>query len=127
MSTTISLITCGFGNQQGGNWVVADLILCTEGIFSASTSPEFFFSLAYRLASTVCSQTRQRTATNPMVRGSSGGELMGQEEGEDVDCRVSILDATGQVALHPGNSVGPILPYTLCRLLIPFFPESQVF
>lgn len=62
-----------------------------------------------------------------MVRGSSGGELMGQEEGEDVDCRVSILDATGQVALHPGNRVGLILPYTLCRLLIPFFPESQAF
>lgn len=62
-----------------------------------------------------------------MVRGSSGGELMGQEEGEDMDCRVSILDTTGQVAVHPGNRVGPILPYTLCRLLISFFPESREF
>lgn len=80
-----------------------------RAVFSAS-----FFSVAYRLVSTVFSQTRQRTATNRMVRGSSGGELAGQVDGEAMDCRVSVLDGTGQTALHTGDRVGPVLPYHLC-------------
>lgn len=106
---------------------MAALILCTEGIFSASTSSEFLFSVAYRLASTVCSQIRQRTATNPMVRGSSGGEPVGQEDGEDTDSRVSILDGTGQVVLHTGDRVEPVLPYNMQQVIVPFLPEPQVF
>lgn len=74
-----------------------------EDMCSLPSTPEVLFFVSYRLASIACSQTRQPTAMNQMVRGQACREARWGDSGMST---LFVSDSIGPAPLCGGTRVG---------------------